>query len=230
MNFFGTDLAWAGKNPTGICIINQHKEVIYWDALTYSNNEICDLIKQYSPCIVSIDSPLLVQNETGGRTCDSLLMKTRINGRFLKVYATSRQYMLSTFGTIRGEDIYKDLASIQGFKLGHDIVETFPTGIYLSLFPDLFMDKYKRSSKLPLSEILINGSNLLHAIRKLGFIVPELPLATLKTKASYKVYEDMIDGLLCAVNSYYFHHKQVLVFSDDSGYTTLPQARQSQED
>ena len=67
-----------------------------------------------------------------------MLMKQVISGKYLKLYATSRSYMLKTFGQIRGEDIYKALSVDHKHKLGINIVETFPTGIFLSLFPEIF--------------------------------------------------------------------------------------------
>lgn len=226
MNFIGIDLAWSTKNPSGFCIMNASKEVTFLAASNYSNEALIQLIVSSQPAMVSVDAPLVVTNETGGRTCDSLLMKTPIHGKHLKVYATSTKYMLSTFGTIRGQDIYKELEEVHGFSLGNQIVETFPTGIFLSLFPDLYDMKYKISSRLPLSELLYNANQVLKAIEKLGFTFPDFDLQSLTTKASYKPYEDKIDALLCSLNSWYTYHNQAIIFStDENGYTTLPKPR-----
>ncbi len=222
MNFIGVDLAWSRKNPTGFCIINPSKEILFWDASRYSNDQLIQLILNYQPAITSIDAPLVVNNETGGRACDSLLMKTPIHGKYLKLYATSKKYMLSTFGAIRGQDIYKELEEVHGFSLGSHIVETFPTGVFLSLFPELYNMKYKISSRLPLSELIDNANQLLNAIKNLGFMLPDLNLQVITTKSSYKNYEDKIDALLCSLNSWYTYLGQAMTFScDNNGFTTL---------
>lgn len=223
MNYIGVDLAWTVKNKTGFCIINENKHVTLLDAKVYSNDELVELITTNLPSITSVDAPLVIKNETGGRKCDSALMKTRINGSYLKLYATSRKYMLSTFSTIRGEDIYRSLHDNHNFTLGNDIIETFPTGIYLSLFPNLFSHKYKISSRLSLEELLTNADLLISAIKKLGFTGININLSKVATKSKYKDYEDQLDGLLCAVNSYYLHRKESLIFRvDDNGIISLP--------
>lgn len=222
MKFIGIDLAWTYKNETGVCIIDNQK-VSYIDAKVFSNDELIKVISDNSPSIVSVDAPLEVKNETGGRACDSVLMKTPINGRYLKLYATSRQYMMRRFGGIRSEDLYFDLREHHGFELGKTIIETYPTGIYLSLFPTLFDHKYKLSSRLSLDELKDNAKSLLDSITALGFSGVDINLDEVVTKKAYKSYEDKIDALLCAVNSYYFSLGKVSIFEkDNNGIISLP--------
>lgn len=223
MKFIGIDLAWTYKNETGLCVINEKQEVEFLEAKTFSDDEIIELVNSYSDVIVSIDSPLVVKNETGGRAVDSMLMKQVISGRYLKLYATSRSYMLKTFGQIRGEDIYKALSQNKKHLLGVNIIETFPTGIFLSLFPDIFEQGYKISSKLSLEELKTNAKLLISKVTELGFTGIDIILDDITTKKAYKVIEDQLDGLLCSVNSYYFYHKQSSIFKcDDNGITALP--------
>lgn len=150
---------------------------------------------------MAVDAPLVVENQNGGRACDSLLMKTSINGRFLKLYATSRTYMYRIFGDIRGEKIRSDL-------INYEVIETYPTGIYLSLFPELYKHRYKISSRNSLEELIKNGQQLMDKIKKLGFQVDVD--VNVKTKKAYKVIEDQLDAIMCAVNSYYYHHIEPL--------------------
>lgn len=223
MNFVGIDLAWSYKNETGICVVDQDKHVVYLDAKNYKDEEIVSLVKNYSDVIISIDSPLVVKNETGGRAVDSMLMKQVIQGRYLKLYATSRSYMLKTFGQIRGEHIYKLLVNECNVELGKDIVETFPTGVFLSLFPEIFDRRYKISSKNSLEDLIENAKLLLMKIEELGFKGVSMDLEAITTKKAYKTYEDKIDGLLCSINSYYFYHGQSSIYKcDDNGVTALP--------
>lgn len=215
--YIGIDLAWKATKETGICILNDNKECIYLKADVYSNEEIAALINSY-PGVTSVDAPLIVKNETGGRRCDSLLMRTKINGRHLKLYATSRTYMKRVFGSIRGEEIISKVDQ----SLKEQIIETYPTGIFLSLFPDLFEDKYKLSSRLPLTEVKEHALQLIAAIKAMGFQFNLTPEAV-QTKRAYKTFEDQLDSVLCAINSYFFVNGQYTSFAiDDNGKIVLP--------
>lgn len=222
MNFIGIDLAWTYKNETGICILDDKKQ-IYLEAKKFSDEMIVELIEKYKPCVVSIDAPLVVNNESGGRQVDSLLMKTKIHGRHLKLYATSRQYMTRTFGCIRGEALREQL-EVKGFKLGDDLIETYPTGIFLSLCPTLFNHRYKLSSRLPLKDVIEHASGLISEISNLGFDI-DLDPKGIPTKKAFKLFEDQLDGILCALNSYYLYHQESSIWSDDNGTIALPNPR-----
>lgn len=223
MKFIGIDLAWTYKNETGICVINEDKQVEILEAKNFSDQDLINIVNEYSDVIVSIDSPLVVKNETGGRAVDSMLMKEVIRGRYLKLYATSRSYMLKAFGQIRGEDIYNALSKESRLVLGENIIETFPTGIFLSLFPEIFDKRYKISSKLALDELKANAQLLINKVEALGFTGITLDLEGINTKKAFKTYEDKLDGVLCSINSYYFYHKQSAIFKcDDNGITALP--------
>lgn len=219
MYYIGIDLAWTNHQPSGVCIL-KNKKVIFLEAKVYSDLDIVNLIKEHQPCVVSIDSPLVVSNDYGGRLVDSRLMKTKINNRHLKLYATSRTYMTRAFGGIRGENILNGLKG--EFVLGKTITETYPTGIYLSLFPHLFDHKYKISSRLSLESLVTHACTLLSEIKAMGFDF-EFSLDLVNTKKAYKLKEDMIDSLLCGINSYFLDHGKVLKFHDDNGCITLPQ-------
>jgi len=223
MKFIGIDLAWTYKNETGLCVINEDKQIEVLVAKAFSDEELISFVNEYTDVIVSIDSPLVVKNETGGRAVDSMLMKEVIRGRYLKLYATSRSYMLKTFGQIRGEDIYQALSKESRLVLGENIIETFPTGIFLSLFPEIFDKRYKISSKLSLEDLKANAILLISKVEKLGFTGISIDLEGVDTKKAYKSFEDQLDGLLCSINSYYFYHNQSSIFKcDDNGITALP--------
>jgi len=222
MYYIGIDLAWTYKNETGFCVIDDNLNCIFNEARIYSDEKLVELIMTYQPSIVSVDAPLEVKNEQGSRVCDSLVMKHKIYDRYLKLFATSRSYMLRTFKAIRGESIYR-LLKEEGYNLGMNLTETYPTGIFLSLMPELFDNKYKLSSKLSLQLILEHANAVLNALKKMGIKNILIDLDNITTKKAYKHVEDQIDGLLCAVNSYYFHQKKVKIFeADDNGYISLP--------
>lgn len=218
MKYIGIDLAWTYKNETGLCIFDG-MTCKYLEAKVYSDKALVDLILANRPCVVSIDAPLVVNIESGGRTVDSLVMKTKFHGRHLKLYATSRSYMMKTFKAIRGEVLLEALTK-EGFVLGQDIFETYPTGILLSMFPGCFENRYKISSKHDLATLKKHGNDLVAEIKKLGFDF-DLSNGHIHTKKAYKVYEDMLDGIMCAINSYYCSQGHGHIFHDDSGMIAL---------
>lgn len=215
MYFIGIDLAWTYRNETGITIFKDRK-CVFSGAKVYSDEMLVEIMKGYSPCIVSIDAPLVVNNESGGRSVDSQVMKTSIHKRYLKLYATSRTYMLRAFGAIRGEKILK----LSELELSKTIYETYPTGIFLSLFPELYDNKYKISSRKTLEELIENSQKLLEAIQDLGFHIDIQ--TTAHTKKAYKTFEDQVDSVLCALNSYYAYYSKNVLFQDESGAIALP--------
>lgn len=215
MYFIGIDLAWTYKNKTGVTIFEE-RTCILSEAEVFSDEMLVEIVKKYSPCIVSIDAPLVVKNEKGGRSVDSLLMQTKIHKRYLKLYATSRSYMLRVFGAIRGERLLR----LSKLELGKTIFETYPTGIFLSLFPDIYDQKYKISSRKSLRQLIENSEQLIERIKKLGFKF-ELSMDS-QSKTGYKSREDQLDSVLCAINSFYCYQDKARIFSDDSGLISLP--------
>ena len=202
--------------------MDENLNCIFCDADVYSDEELIEMINIYEFKTVSVDAPLIVNNETGGRKCDSLLMKHAIHNRYLKLYATSRSYMLRTFKSIRGEALYQMLLE-NGFILGKDLTETYPTGIFLSLMPELFDNKYKLSSRLSLEVLLSHARDVLNILMDLGIKNIPIELETIKTKKAYKHVEDQIDALLCAVHSYYFNKGKSITFeADGNGLISLP--------
>lgn len=222
MNYIGIDLAWTYKNDSGLALIDNEKRLTFCHAKNYTDEELIQFVLENRPCIVSIDAPLQVENETGGRPIDSQLMKTKINGSHLKLYATSRTYMMRAFKCIRGENIRKLLEKEEGIILGETLFETYPTGIYLSLFFDIFLNKYKLSSKNKLPVLMENAKNLMGRVNELGFRA-DINFQDIKTKVAYKKTEDQIDSILCAINSYYINQNQALILGDGTnGIISLP--------
>ncbi|MBB6479325.1 DUF429 domain-containing protein [Spirochaeta isovalerica] len=224
MLYAGIDLAWKRGNPSGIAVINDERAIIHCSAPLWPDSEISRFLTSLEDdFILSVDSPLQVLNETGGRPCDSDLMKHSFNGRFLKVFATSVDYMNRHYGGVRGADLFDILRMENGLKLGKTIVETFPTAVIQSLFPGISMRKYKITSALKLGELKENFLILKHALEEVGFYGDYPEIGELSSKKAYKEAEDRIDAILCAVNSYYFHRlKSFVQFGNgENGLTVI---------
>lgn len=241
MVFIGIDLAWTYKNETGICIISESGAVGYLDSQIYSNEYIIETIKKYSDenICIAIDAPLVVNNKTGSRSAERELMKSRIHGHRLYAFQSNRTFLTKTFGEIRGETlmnmIINQLPNIKvGFEPPHSgVVETFPTGIYCGLFPEIYPVKYKSKPKVPFEETLNQMQMLLNRLKDIeerenlinGFTSRvETDILNISRKM-HKHMEDKIDAFLCAYGmfSIYKGYADPEKFgSDEEGFIMIP--------
>lgn len=243
MYFIGIDLAWTYKNESGICVINDKGEIRYWCSKVYSNEELADIVEEFSDdgAVVGIDAPLIVNNEGGSRECDRLIMKNKIHGKRLFVFNCSRSFLLKTYGHIRGEEVVSAIQKRnKNFKIiwdkthnNYSIFETFPTGICLGLFPEAFPIKYKLKNKVPFPETKKEMARIIDLLKGLSNDRPAIiglehhlkdDVTTLNRK-EMKHLEDKIDAFLCAYSGFWCYRNQgkELVLGDDKeGFIVLP--------
>jgi predicted RNase H-like nuclease len=243
MNYIGIDLAWTYRNETGICVINEQGRIVYCESQRFSDETIASIVQNYSGegAVVAIDAPLIVRNETGSRYCDRAIMSEKIHGRNLSVFTCSRDYMIRTYGGIRGEEVVKRIQELlPDFTLTYDInaqphsiIETFPTGIVLGLFPDAFPIKYKIKSKVDIGITKAEMARMIGTLTRLDDYNPPVTnvddffsevtdLASMPKK-ELKSLEDKVDAFLCAYAAYWLSAKTGKIFGDDqNGFIVLP--------
>jgi predicted RNase H-like nuclease len=74
MYFVGLDLAWGEKNQTGVAVIDSDGRLLHL-GVAHDDESIATAIAPYvaDECLVAIDAPLIVPNETGARPCEAAL-------------------------------------------------------------------------------------------------------------------------------------------------------------
>ncbi|OBK90174.1 DUF429 domain-containing protein, partial [Mycobacterium sp. 1165178.9] len=74
MYFAGVDLAWAGRNPTGVAIVDSDGALVSVGAAG-DDGEILTALHPYvrGDCLVAFDAPLVVNNPTGQRPAETAL-------------------------------------------------------------------------------------------------------------------------------------------------------------
>jgi predicted RNase H-like nuclease len=74
MFFAGVDLAWAGRNPTGVAVIDPDGNLASVGAVR-DDDEILTALHPYvrGDCLVAFDAPLVVTNSTGQRPAETAL-------------------------------------------------------------------------------------------------------------------------------------------------------------
>jgi len=243
MHYIGIDLAWTYAKESGICIIDDKGMIVYCESKMFSDEMIAAIVEEYAQegAIVGIDAPLIVNNETGSRFCDGAIMREKIHGKNLSVFTCSKRFMLNHFGVVRGEEVVKAIKNrMPAFSLTgdltnkkHVIIETFPTGITLGLFPDAFPVKYKIKHKVKFETTKTEMGRILNLLKRLSDFNP--PIYNVEdffnhsssiqamSKKGYKDLEDKLDAFLCAYAAYWLANHKGKVFGDDrDGFITIP--------
>lgn len=72
--FAGVDLAWAGRNPTGVAAIDSAGDLVGVCAVQ-DDDEILAALHPYAQgdCVVAFDAPLVVNNPIGQRPAETAL-------------------------------------------------------------------------------------------------------------------------------------------------------------
>ena len=216
MVFIGIDLAWTYKNETGICIIKDSGEVLRHEAAVFSNEALVELILSYSSeeVCVGIVAAIIVNNYSGSRAAEGLMMRDRFHGHRLQAFNSNRQYFEKVFGDIRGEEICRELSRrCIGVKVADvfgqgqiRLMEVFPTGVVIGMFPELYPLKYKLKGKVPIEESknqLVRLLRGIEVVRTKEVLWGDMHIITYDgvenlSKSQYKHFEDQIDAFLCA--------------------------------
>lgn len=76
MHYVGVDLAWGERNPTGLAVLDDEGHLLTVTAVR-SDDEIVEHLASYvdQDCLVAIDAPIIVRNETGNRPAEAALNK-----------------------------------------------------------------------------------------------------------------------------------------------------------
>ena len=247
MVFIGIDLAWTYKNESGLCVIKDSGEVLRHEAAVFSNAAIVDLILSYSSeeVCVGIDAAIIVNNVSGSRAAEGLMMRDQFHGHRLQAFNSNRQYLEKVFGDIRGEEIYRALRErttgvrvTDVFGQGQlRLMEVFPTGVVLGMLPELYPLKYKLKGKVPFEASKHQMTRLLQGIdviRAKEEIWGDVHVMTYKdvenlNKSQYKHFEDQIDAFLCAYGMLAVYRgiaKQRIYGDEMDGFIMVPVLRE----
>lgn len=74
MYFAGVDLAWAGRNPTGVAVVNDDGVLVDVCAAR-TDDDVLEALRPHlqGECLVGFDAPLVVTNPTGQRPAETAL-------------------------------------------------------------------------------------------------------------------------------------------------------------
>ncbi|GAA3612597.1 bifunctional ribonuclease/(p)ppGpp synthase [Kineosporia mesophila] len=240
MYFVGLDLAWGERKPTGLAVLDQEGALLHVSA-AQSDEDILAALAPYTAgdCVVAIDAPLIVRNETGNRPAEAALNKdfARFHAGAHPVNTTKPEFS----GVPRGARIASALKLDMNPRSGRGrrALEVYPHAATVSLFRLGRTLKYKakpgRTRDLLQTELLrlmglvaglAGAEPALHLTRP-GSRWPELTEAAGNAgkKSELRVVEDQVDAVICAyVALLATRHPQMMTTYGDAenGYIVTP--------
>lgn len=244
--FIGVDLAWqSDKNHSGVVVargsVDGAQLIACSNGLATLEGVVAYIVKYATEnTVVAIDAPLIINNQTGQRPCETL-----IGQRFGAQHASAHTSNLKLYpnaGSVRFEAMLKSegfshgpIPSADRFKSGKWIFEVYPHPAQIVLFGLERIIKYKKGT-------VSQKKYGLDTLR--GFILDrflcsdphfcknemldELLTADLNglSGRSLKHYEDLLDGCFCAYLALHYWHwgdaKNEIIGNLTTGYIINP--------
>ncbi|MBT0771913.1 DUF429 domain-containing protein [Kineosporia sp. J2-2] len=240
MYYVGVDLAWGDRKPTGLAVLDEDGGLVHVSC-AQTDEEILTALGPYTAgdCVVALDAPLIVRNETGNRPAEAALNKdfARFHAGAHPVNTTKPEFS----GVPRGARIASALKLDMNPRSGRSrrAVEVYPHAATVSLFRLGRTLKYKakpgRGRELLQAELLrlmglvggLAGAEPALHLDRPGSRWPELIEAagTAVRKSELRVVEDQVDAVICAyVALLAARHPQMMTTYGDAehGYIVTP--------
>src|SRR4051812_46172260 len=177
-HFFGIDLAWGERKPTGIAVLDDNGRLLRVAAVR-TDAEIVAEVKPHvtGGCLVGIDAPLVVVNPTGNRPAEAAL-----NRDFARFHAGAHP-------TNTGRPEFRDgsrggriaqalgLDTDPGSRSPRRALEVYPHAATVSLFRLGQILKYKNKPGRTLSQLRSELMRLVGLLEGLAAADPPMRLA-----------------------------------------------------
>lgn len=239
MHFAGVDLAWAGRNPTGIAVVDDDGVLVSVGAVR-TDDEVLDALRPWvrAECVVGFDAPLVVTNPTGQRPAE-----TALNRDFRRFEAGAHP---ANTGKPEFADGPRAARLAQALHLDLDpysaiprrALEVYPHAAMVALFRLPRTLKYKakpgrdidqlRSELLRLMDLvetLADAPVPLHVRDHADWIRLRDAVLTAQRKSQLRHAEDPIDAVVCAYVALYAQRRpdDITLYGDAaSGYIATP--------
>jgi predicted RNase H-like nuclease len=235
MYFVGLDLAWGEKNDTGVAVVDSDGRLLHV-GVAQDDASIEEALAPYvnGDCLVAIDAPLIVNNPTGYRPCESAL-----NRDFQRFDAGARPAFTdkpeckdprgARLATALGLDM--DPAS----SAGRRAIEVYPHPATVVLFQLKKTLKYKRGAfedrhaellkLMTLIEGLDRATPRLRVNHNVAWVELRRRVEAATRPSQLDRDEDPVDAVVCAYVALYRYHRpdDVTVYGDfETGYIVTP--------
>ncbi|OBB69751.1 DUF429 domain-containing protein [Mycobacterium sp. 852014-50255_SCH5639931] len=239
MYFAGVDLAWAGRNPTGVAVVDAGGCLVHIDAV----GDDAAVLAALSPyvqkqCLVGFDAPLVVTNPTGQRPAE-----TALNRDFRKFEAGAHPANTAKPEFADGPRAAR-LARAMGLDMdplspaSRRAIEVYPHPATVVLFRLERTLKYKAKPGRGVDQLKSELLLLMDGIEKLAHAAVPLQVAgseewarlrkrvtTAERKSELRRAEDPVDAVVCAYVALYAQRSpaDVTIYGDfATGYIVTP--------
>jgi predicted RNase H-like nuclease len=235
MYFVGLDLAWGEKNDTGVAAVDSDGRLLHV-GVAQDDSSIAQAIAPYirDECLVAIDAPLIVRNETGARPCE-----TALNRDFQKFDAPARPAFTDRpeFKNPRGARLAAalDLDMDPSSSASRRAIEVYPHPATVVLFELEKTLKYKRGEFADRQRDLLrlmshiegldDATPRLRVNRNVAWVELRKRVEAAARPGQLDRDEDPVDAVICAYVALYWYHRpeDVTVYGDfATGYILTP--------
>ncbi len=219
--FVGVDLAWGGRNATGLCALTADGRVLE-STRAMGDEEICAWLGPHvaGDVLVGLDAPLIVDNPTGQRWCERELGAV-FGGRQAGAHPCNRSMPWFADGG-RARRLAHRLGLSMDPLLGPGrparvALEVYPHASIVALFRLPRSLKYKAKARRGLGQRREAFARLIELLESLQTADPALDLASSRdwrrlraevraapTGAALDRAEDEVDAYVCAYTSLYY--------------------------
>jgi predicted RNase H-like nuclease/ppGpp synthetase/RelA/SpoT-type nucleotidyltranferase len=241
MHFVGVDLAWGERSPTGVAVLDDNGRLVHVSARTDDASIVAALTPYVEgPCLVAVDAPLVVVNETGNRPAEAALNRdfARFDAGAHPANAAKPEFARTPRGARLATLLGLDMDP--GSTAARRVIEVYPHPATVALFRLGRTLKYKNRPGRPLAQL---RSELLRLVRLLESLrdasVPLVldvhqPWQVLVSqvegaarKSDLRRAEDQVDAVVCAYVALFAQRRPALTttYGDadwGSGYIVTP--------
>lgn len=230
MYFAGVDLAWAGRNPTGVAVVDADAHLVHLGAVR-DDAEVLAALAPFvrGDCVVAFDAPLVVTNPIGQRPAEAAL------NRDFRRFEAGAHPVNTTRPEFADGPRAARLAGALGLDLdprsaaGRRALEVYPHSATVVLFRLERTLKYKakpgrgvdqlRSQLLLLMdgiERLATATVPLHVAHHEGWVDLRRRVGAAQRKSDLRRAEDPVDAVVCAYVALYAQRRPegVTIYGD----------------
>jgi len=239
MYFAGVDLAWAGRNPSGVAVVDTDGQLVHVSAV----GDDAMVLAALSPyvqgaCLVALDAPLVVVNRTGQRPAEAALNR---DFRRFEAGAHPANTAKPEFADVpRGARLARALGLDMDPRssAARRAIEVYPHPATVVLFRMARTLKYKAKPGRSLDQLRAELLLLMDGIEQLAHAAVPLRVAghadwvelrrrvvAAQRKSDLRRAEDPVDAVVCAYVALYAQRcpAGVTIYGDfTTGYIVTP--------
>ena len=191
MKYLGVDFAWSKNNFSALALLEDDRfiECVYLK----NDEDILEYIHQTKPDIIGVDAALEVNNESGNRIIENMILKDFAKYK-LGVYPINKNIMNKLYGGNRAQELF---AKLEKYPLREKLFEVYTHASIIRCFTKNRVLPYKRKKGRTTPFIKDQLEILQTYLSNVIDSMPKYEIQNLKSK-DLKEIEDRLDAMVCA--------------------------------